>query len=387
MSRVAIIGGGPSGIMCAIIAKRKNPDNEIFVFEKNDILSTVLPTGGGRCNLSCASDDIKDFAKNYPRGEKFLYSIFNQFFIHDTIAFFESIGIKTYIQDDNRIFPVSNKSLDVIFALKNEIKRLGIKVINKEISDIKFLDNGFSINNKYFEKLVISTGGKENQILHKIGHNIIKQKPALSSLEITEKYFSNISGVSINNVTAIAQYEKHKEILFDDLLFTHKGISGPLVYKISSLFANDSYDKNNPIKIHLNFWDKEIDMQKFLNENSQKEIINLFSMFIPKSLAKILLEKENMNISKKCNQINKIEREKITKLLVDLEINAISPIKGGEIVSSGGVDLKEINPKTLESRIHKNLYFCGEVINVDGFCGGYNLQNCWSTGYVAGISL
>lgn len=249
------------------------------------------------------------------------------------------------------------------------------------------MNNGFSIDNKYFEKLVISTGGKNNKIIHQFGHNIIEQKPALSSLEIKEKYFSDIAGVSINDVNIIAQFKKHKEKLCDDLLFTHKGISGPLVYKISSLFAMENYNEDNPIKININFLKEEIDVQKLLNENPKKDVLNLVSEFIPKSLAKILLEKENINIGKKCSQIDKIERNKIIKNLTDFEINAISPIKGGEIVSAGGVDLKEVNPNTLESKINKNLYFCGEVLDIDGFCGGYNLQNCWSTGYVAGISL
>ena len=177
-TNIAIIGGGPSGLMCAIIAKRNYPELNITVFEKKDIGHTLLPTGGGRCNLSYSEDDIKTFAQNYPRGEKFLYSVFNRFFINETLDFFNSIGIKTYIQDDNRNFPKTNKSLDVIFALKNEIKKLDIKVMQKEIKDIKTINEMFYIDGKTFDKVVISIGGRKSELINSIsnlGHTIISQ--------------------------------------------------------------------------------------------------------------------------------------------------------------------------------------------------------------------
>ena len=386
MTRVGIIGGGPAGLMCAVCAKRENPDIDVTIFESKDIGHTLLPTGGGRCNISHFGNDIKSFVQNYPRGEKFLYSIFNQFFIADTIEFFKSIGIETYIQEDERIFPKTNKSLDVIFALKNEIKRLNIQVINKKAEDIIIKNNGFIIDNRFFDKIVISTGGKDDNILQKFGHNIIPQKPALSSLETEEKYFSQISGVSIKNVQATVVFKKHSEELSGDLLFTHKGVSGPLIYKISSLFAKDDYNKTSPLSVSLNFTGYDINLQNIFDKNPQKSILNTVTDFIPKSLAKILLSQNEITENKKCSQINKREREKIMVFLTALKLHGTAPVKGGEIVSAGGIDLKEINPKTMESKIVKNLYFCGEVIDVDGFCGGYNLQNCWSTGYVAGIN-
>lgn len=386
MSRVAIIGGGPAGLMCAITAKRNSPDLEITIFEKNDIASTLLPTGGGRCNMTHIEDDVKSLAQNYPRGEKFLYGIFNRFFVTDTIEFFESMGIKTYVQPDGRVFPTTDKSLDVIFALKNEIKKLGIQVINKEITDIKIRDNGYVVDDKYFEKLVVATGGKDNAILHMLGHNVIPQKPAMFSFRITEDFLLNAVGVSVRNVCATAKLNNKKIEVDGDILFTHKGISGPIAYKISSAFAQGDYSSENPIIIQLNFVNKELNLQEIFDKNSQKGIITIISSFIPKSLAKLLLEHSNIDFNKKACFINKNEREVINKFLTCLEINAISPVKGSGIVSAGGIDLKEIDSKTMESKIHKNLYFCGEVIDVDGLCGGYNLQNCWSTGYVAGCA-
>ena len=391
MNKIAIIGGGPAGLMCAITAKRNQPALDITIYEKNDIGSTLLPTGGGRCNLSFNEDDIKTFAQNYPRGEKFLYSIFNQFFVPETINFFNSIGIKTYIQEDNRIFPTTNKSLNVIFALKNEIKHLEINVINEEVKSIKPQNDKFKINDKFYDIAVIATGGHNSGILSTIkalGHNIVPLKPALCALEIEQKQFSAISGVCLKNISAATTLNKKHYSLKNNLLFTHKGISGPLAYIISSLFARDNYSPQNPIKLSLNFIeDEKLNLQKELELNSQKEVLNYISNFMPKSLAKIILNDLNISTNKKCHQINKEERNKLKKALTSFELSIINPLKEGEIVSSGGISLDEINPKTMESKIVSGLYFCGEVLDIDGFCGGFNLQNCWSTGYIAGKSL
>jgi len=391
MNKIAIIGGGPAGLMSAITAKRNNPNLSIIIFEKNDIASTLLPTGGGRCNLSYKENDIKAFAQNYPRGEKFLYSIFNQFFVNDTIKFFNSIGIKTYTQNDKRIFPTTDKSLDVIFALKNEVQRLAIPIKKEEVTKIKKQENGFEINGQIFSKVVVATGGKKSELLNSIqelGIDILEQKQALGSLEIKEKYFSTISGVSLQNIQATAFLGKKKQTFCEDILFTHKGISGPLAYKTSSIFSRKNFDANNPIVLNLCFIkENELNLQNLLDKNPQKEIINLVANFIPKSMTKLLLEQNNIDTNKKCHQINKEERKKITKFLTNLELHITNFIKDGEIVSSGGINLNEINSKTMEAKKLQGLFFCGEIINVDGFCGGFNLQNCWSTGYVAGISL
>lgn len=391
MNKIAIIGGGPAGLICAISAKKQNPNLDITIFEKNDIASTILPTGGGRCNLSYNEIDIKIFAQNYPRGEKFLYSVFNRFFIEETLDFFKSIGIETYTQKDKRIFPKTDKSLDVIFALKNEIKRLNIKVANENVKDFSYQENAFYINKIKFQKLIIATGGRKNSLIEsikKLNIDFLEQKQALGGLEIEEKEFAQISGVSLKNINATAIFNKIKINLKEDLLFTHKGISGPLAYKISSLFSRENYQKENPIILKIQFTKIEnLNLQNQLNSNPQKEILNLITDFCPKSLAKLLLEKNNILTNKKCHQINKEERKKIEIFLTNLELKILSPIKEGEIVYSGGVNLNEINPQTMETKKISGLYFCGEILNIDGFCGGFNLQNCWSTGYIAGTSV
>jgi len=259
------------------------------------------------------------------------------------------------------------------------------------VKEIQPFKDKFLINGLLFDKAVISIGGRRSELINnlkKLGINIVPQKPALTSLEIEEKHFQKLSGVSLKNVKATAILKNNKKVLSGDILFTHKGITGPLTYNIASLFAKENYSKENPIKIHLDFINElDFDIQKLFDKNPHKEICNLISQYIPKSFAELTLQINNIDTTKKCSQINKNERKSIESILTDLTLTAIQPTLNGEIVACGGVDLKEINPKTMESTKLHNLYFCGEVIDIDGFCGGYNLQNCWSTGFVAGQAI
>lgn len=398
MTKICVIGGGPAGIMTSIIAS-KNKENEIFVFDKSIILNTILPTGGGRCNLAHAEYNFKELAKFYPRGEKFLFSIFSQFATGETLEFFEEIGIKTYAQDDNRIFPKTNSSKDVKQALLKQTEKKNIKKIFEKVIDIQKTKENFVIktdkNSYTFDKVVIATGGRGNgqDLAKKLGHNIIELKPALSSLITKEKDFGEISGISLKNISADVFFENKKvKKLSGDLLFTHTGLSGPLIYKISSYCAYLNYNQHNPLKIILNLVNQEFkDFDKLLltslKSNPQKDLINILSEFIPKNLALAILKKEKINPQIKSGQLSKINREIISKSLTSLNFNAIGITKGEEIVTAGGIDLNEINSKTMESKLINGLYFCGEVIDVDGLTGGFNLQNCWSTGFIVGQNL
>lgn len=355
--KVAVIGGGPAGCICAYYLQ----DNfDVSVFDFSSPLRTLLPTGGGRCNLAHAEYDFKELAKYYPRGEKFLYSVFSNFCTSDTIDFFEKIGVQTYIQDDMRIFPKSNSSKDVREKFLNSLKK--VKFIKEKV--LRINDNFTvvtDIGSHNFDYTVISTGGHSSYNMIKyLGHNIIEPKPALAGLK-TKEDFSSLSGVSVN-----------------DVLFTHQGISGPAVYKISSIKAREKF----PYKLSFNFVN-DIDLQTALNENPHKSIKNLISDYIPKSLAEFILKTLDVNIDEKCHKINGKTRDLILDKLQNFEVTAQGTVPDSEVVTAGGVDLKEINPKTLESKLIPKLYFCGEVMDIDGFCGGYNLQNCWSTGYVA----
>lgn len=350
---VAIIGAGPAGCACAAFLKKDGID--VTLFDKGKFLRTLLPTGGGKCNLAHAEFDFRELAANYPRGEKFLYSIFSKFGTQDTLDFFKSIGIKTYTREDGCIFPVSNSSSDVRDKI---LKSLNCTFVNEEIFKI---EEGFKITtnkSKYlFDNIVIAIGGHAGvSLLQQLEIKINEQTQSLVGL-VTEEDFSSLAGVSIN-----------------DVLFTHNGVSGPYIYKISSLRARDKM----PYTISLKLVD-DFDLQDYLNNNPHKEIKNLLGQFIPKSLAQYITGDYAQT---KCHLINGKIRDEIYQKLTNFTITITGKVPDGEVVTCGGVDLKEVNSKTLESKKYKGLYFCGEILDIDGFCGGYNLQNCWSTAFV-----
>lgn len=359
-SKVVIIGGGPAGCMCAYFLQN---DFDVIVLEKISPLKTLLPTGGGRCNLCHAEFDFKELAKNYPRGEKFLYSVFSKFSTADTIEFFEKIGVPSYIQENLRVFPQSNSAKDVrehfLRALnKTKFVKENALRINRKGDKFSVVTDMGAHNANY---VVIASGGHATYDLIKmLGHKIVEPKPALVGL-LTKENFSQISGVCTN-----------------DLLFTHKGVSGPRIYTISSLRARDKF----PYKLNFDFIGK-IDLQNDLNSSPHKSIKNLLADYIPKSFVEYVLQVLKINKETKCHAIDGKTRDRILDKLKNFEITVIGTFPDGEVVTAGGVDLKEINPKNLESKIVPHVYFCGEVMDIDGFCGGFNLQNCWSTGYLS----
>lgn len=359
-SKVVIVGGGPAGCICAYFLQN---DFEVTVIEKNSPLKTLLPTGGGRCNLCHAEFDFKELAKNYPRGEKFLYSVFSKFSTSDTIEFFEKIGVETYVQENLRVFPQSNSAKDVRERFLNSLNK--VKFVRENALRVNILENGFSVVTDMgaykADYVVISTGGHSTfDLIKMLGHKIVTPKPALVGL-LTKEDFSSISGVVIN-----------------DVLFTHRGISGPKIYTISSLRARDNF----PYKLSFNFID-DIDLQDYLNQNPHKSIRNLIAEFVPKSFADYVLYNLKIEAETKCYRIDGKTRDKILDKLHNFEVTVTGTFPDGEVVTAGGVNLKEINSKNMESKIVPHIYFCGEVLDIDGFCGGFNLQNCWSTGYVA----
>lgn len=377
---VAIIGAGPAGCVCAKFLK--NNGFCPIIFDKGKYLRTILPTGGGRCNLAHAEFDFKNLTKNYPRGEKFLYSVFSKFGTEDAIQFFKQLGIETYTQEDNRIFPKSNSSRDVQEKLLKALK--GCKFVSEKVLSIEKLDNCYKIiTNKSsyaFDVVIVSTGGHGNwDIFNKMDLNIIPPTQALVGL-VTKENFSAISGVSIKNVKTYGKEFKNSDN--GDIIFTHKGISGPLIYKISSIFAR----KEMPYKLVFQLV-KDLDLQAELNKNPHKEIKNLLGQFVPKSFAEFVLENLDIEKDTPCHKITGKLRDKIYKKLTTFEVTIISKVPDGEVVTCGGIDLKEINSKTMESKKYPNLYFCGEVLDIDGYCGGFNLQNCWSTAFVVAQSV
>lgn len=373
-SKVAVIGGGPAGCACAYFLKQGGilP----VVFEKTSPLKTLLPTGGGRCNLAHAEFDLRELASNYPRGEKFLYSVFSRFGTSETLEMFEKMGVKTYIQDDMRIFPTSNSSADVRKAFLNALS--GVKFQKDNVMSVKVCSGGFDVkcekSSYFFEKVVIAIGGHSAfSIAENLGHNVIPPRPALTALKTNED-LSSLAGVSVKNVRA----EFANSILTGDLLFTHNGVSGPVVYQISSIMARAQM----PYKVVFDFT-SGIDFQELLNSNPHKAVKNVLSEVVPKSLAEFTLNKCGVDENLEACKVDGKIRDKILAKLAGFQIEAVSTAKGGEVVMSGGVALGEVNSKTMESKLVPDLYFCGEVLDIDGFCGGFNLQNCWSTGFLA----
>jgi len=402
MFKIAVIGGGPAGFMAAIAAKNENTHSDITVYDKNQPLKTILCTGGGRCNLSFAEFDFKELASYYPRGEKFLYSVFSKFGVGETLDFFEQLGLETYIQDDGRIFPVSNDAKEVREKLLAKAKELKIKDLSN--SQVKKIDkNGhFKVHTENsqetYDRIIIATGGRFKDLYSgfdlaiRLGHTVTELKPALSGLITQENWVKSIAGVTLNNIKGSVYYNnKCEKVLYGDLLFTHEGITGPLAYKISSYFAFYNYNKNTPLLVKLdlsglNEDELEDRIINSLDSNPKKAIGNIVSEYIPRSLAGKILELAGIEYDKKAAYISKNERKSIIKYLTGLELHIIGAASSGEIVTAGGISLDEVNSSTMESKLVDGLYFCGEVLNIDGLTGGFNLQACWSTGFIAGKS-
>ena len=368
--RIGIIGAGACGCVCAKFLLDCGFD--VTLFDKGKILRTILPTGGGRCNLAHNEYDFKALAQNYPRGEKFLYSIFSKFSTADTTEFFDSIGVKTYIQPDNRIFPVSNSSKEVREYILKSIRNA--QIVQEKVEKIEKCDNYFKLTTTKstwaFDYVIVTIGGHSDfEIIKKLDINIINPTPALVGL-VTKADFSQLAGVSLKNITAKAGNKSYT----GDILFTHKGVSGPLIYKLSSIYARKEF----PYIISLDIA-PDGDFQETLNNNPHKEIKNIIK---PKAISEYILKSIQIPTETPCHKINAHIRDKILGLLRNFEIKITGKVPEGETVTCGGVDLKEINPKTRESKKIPGLYFGGEVLDIDGFCGGFNLQNCWSCAYV-----
>ncbi len=364
----AIIGAGASGCICAYYLLKSGM--EVTLFDYASPLRTLLPTGGGRCNLAHAEYDFKELAKNYPRGEKFLYSVFSKFSTYDTLALFEELGVETYTQDNGRIFPISNSAKDVREKVLDKIKKA--EFIKEGVNEITPIENGFRIKTDkaeyFFTDVVISVGGVgKYRFIKGIEHHIVDCTPALVGLNADIK---TLSGVVLKDV-----YSNDCK-LKDDLLFTHFGISGPLAYKISSIKTKDAF----PYKLTFDLYNKDLDLQKMLNDNPHKVFKNILSAIFPHRFAEYILG-EYAEV--KAHKIDGKTRDLILDKIHNFEVCVSGTNKGEETVTAGGYDLDEINPKTMESKIYPNLYIIGEALNIDGFCGGFNLQNAWSTAFVA----
>lgn len=385
--RVGVIGCGAAGGFVSVLLL-KNPYIKITSFDIKEPFSSLIPTGGGRCNISFNEPDIKEFVKNYPRGEKFLLSVFSKFDVTSTLKLFSDLGIKTYSQEDKRIFPVSESSKKTVEILSKHLISDNFSFIKERVKNVQKSNDVFIVKTDKeeftFDTLIVATGGKGSgfDIAREFEHNIIELKPSLCSIDVREKFLYNLPGMTFKNVRINFKTDKKQEI-YGDILFTDKSITGPGIFKVSALSAYYAYDEKNPLTIKIKLIDTEKELiEKAISTNQRKSIKSVFSEFAPENLIRIFCEEYNIDLSKQVSQIKKEEKNKLISSLLELELHVISRIKGSEIVTAGGVDLKEIDAKTMMSKKVENLYFIGEMLNIDGFTGGFNLQNCWSGAYL-----
>lgn len=401
MNKVIVIGGGPAGIMAAIMAGKNNSD--VILIEKNNELGKKLKiTGGGRCNVTNMRN-IDDFFDKIVRNPKFLYSSFYSFTNLDLLDFFKKYDIKFKVEDDLKVYPEGDKSEEIIDALRKELIKSNVKIVyNREVKDFIIQDNvikGVILDNKETikgDKVIAATGGKSYpktgsdgklyDIIKKYDHNINKLYPALIPIVVKESWTKSLQGISIQNVNVSSKCGKKKIELNGDILFAHFGITGPVILNISSFMNRMIEDKEIEILIDFVPNKSKEEISKLMRQNPNKAVYNNLREIIPLNFIKEILN--YLNIDKKPNELTKEEENKIIESLKALKLTCIGTRSISEgIVTSGGLDIKEINSSTMESKIIKNLYFAGEIIDIEGLTGGYNLQIAFSTGYLAGISV
>lgn len=395
--KIAIIGGGPAGMMCAIKAAE---NHGVTIFEKNEKLGKKLfITGKGRCNLTNYCDE-REFLKNMVNNSNFMYSSIYSFSPFTTYYYFEELGLPLKVERGNRVFPLSDKSSDVIKAYEKKLKDLGVKVhLNFEIKSIEKVGEEFILNGREkFDKVIIATGGISYKLTgstgdgykfaKNFGHKIINQVPGLIGINLKNNF--SLAGLTLKNVEL--KVIKDKKIIsneFGEMLFTHRGISGPIVLTTSSKINRlKDFEMFLDLKPALEPEKLDARILRDFSENQNKNIENVMRSLLPKDLISYVLYSAGISGDEKVNQITKIERENLVKTIKNFELkfDSLDDIDRA-IVTSGGIDVKDIDPKTMESKKISGLYFIGEVLDLDGLTGGFNIQIANSTGYSCGINL
>ena len=400
---LVVVGGGAAGFMTAVTAAENGVKRIIILEGSSKLMEKVRISGGGRCNVTNASWIPNELAENYPRGGIKLLESFHRFAAGDVFDWFEKRGLNLKIEADNRVFPVSDSSLDVISCLKKNAITKGVEISTKffvkEI--LKTSDNLFTIFNSekisiIAKNIILSTGGHPSghKLAKNFGHSIIRPVPSLFTFSTKETKLNECSGVSIKNIDIEIQLNNKSFKNRGDLLITHWGFSGPAVLKLSSIAARELFDQKYKFNLIIRWSNLEykelkekIDNLKF--NNGKLNLINLRPLpLLTKRLWVFLLNKMEINKDKKWSDLLANEREKmINSLLKDKYIISSKGPFGEEFVTSGGVSINEVNFKSMESLICPGLFFSGEVLDVDGITGGFNFQHCWTSGWLAGQSV
>lgn len=407
MSKVLVVGGGAAGMFAAVFAAYNG--NEVHIFEKNEKLGKKLfITGKGRCNITNASD-MDTLFSSVVTNSKFLYSSFYGYTNQDVIDFFENIGVPIKIERGNRVFPVSDHSSDVIHGLTRKLRELGVeihlhtgvkKVVGKERFEYLLLENGKKITG---DACIIATGGFSYQttgstgdgyrFAKEMGHQVTEILPALVPLVIKEYFVKELQGLSLRNVSAVI-YDGKKKLYedFGEMLFTHYGVSGPLMLSASSFIGTKLKERELKLVIDLKpaLTLEQLDQRvlRDFEENRNKQFKNAITKLFPAKLIPVMLDLSPIDPEKKVNLISKEERQEFVKLIKNFTMTITKLRDFNEaIITKGGVKVKEINPSTMESKLVEGVYFVGEVLDLDALTGGFNLQIAWSTAYAAGNSI
>lgn len=405
---VVVIGGGPAGLFCAgNIAKQ---GSSVALIEKNEKVGRkLLITGKGRCNITNMSDK-NELISALTKNNKFMYSAFSQFDAYDTVAFFEDNGVPIKVERGNRVFPVSEKSVDVVDCLYNFVLKSGVDIINARATDFDVDDE--KIKSVCFENgekiecdfVVVATGGVSYPktgstgdgytLAKQVGHKIISPVASLVPLNVSEGAASECQGLSLKNVAISVEDTTLKKTVYTDfgeMLFTHFGLSGPMILSASAHMRDISkgrYKVHIDLKPALDFEKLDLRILRDFSENSNKILLNSLSKLLPSKLIPVIIRLSKIPEKTKVNQITKEQRESLVKCIKDLcfTVNSFRPIEEA-IVTSGGVDVNEVEPKNCVSKLCKNLYFAGEVLDVDAYTGGFNLQIAFSTAFCVAKSI
>ncbi len=408
-NKVIVVGAGAAGTMAAGAAAENG--SEVFLLERNDKIGRkVMITGKGRCNVTNdIGDDVQKFISNIPGNGRFLYGAYSAFNSQDVMYFFEDYGVNLKVERGNRVFPISDKAVDIVDALNSYITEMGVKrkqerVVSLITEDDRVKGVVTDFGNEYYaDSVIIATGGLSYpktgssgdgyKLAESVGHTVTTLRPSLSALVCREGICSECMGLSLKNVSIKVFDTKKKKEIYDDfgeMLFTHFGVSGPMILSASAHMRDmekDRYEILIDLKPALSHEKLDARILRDFADNTNKSISNVLALLLPKSLISPVLRLSHIKQSEKINQVTKEMRKNLVDTIKGLKLTVMGFNDISEaIVTSGGIKVSEINPKTMESKICKGLYFAGEVIDCDGYTGGFNLQIAFSTGHLAGIS-
>ncbi|MDR6846795.1 NAD(P)/FAD-dependent oxidoreductase [Flavobacterium granuli] len=391
---ILVVGGGAAGFFTAINIVEKNSKTKVAILERgSEVLGKVRVSGGGRCNVTHACFEPNELVKFYPRGEKELRGAFHQFCSGDTIEWFEKHGVELKIEEDGRMFPVSNSSQTIIDCFVKATQKLGISVLTgQSVQSIFKKDNLWKVETQHenyiAEKLVLATGSNPKiwEMLQQKGHAIVSPVPSLFTFNIKDPRIKELPGVAAQVTVKV---KDTKLVSTGPLLITHWGMSGPAILKLSAWGARILFEKNYQFTINVN-WLNDVDAEdaekslKTLKQEHAKKAVSKKSPFdFPNRLWESLVLASNIEAETKWADLSKTQLQNLVNQLTNstFQVNGKSTFKE-EFVTAGGIDLKEINFKTMESKLHENLYFAGEIVNIDAITGGFNFQNAWTGGFI-----